>query len=258
MNISEIFKMIFADYPTSWPLTMFGLKHILMLCLVFGLVLVVALSLRNKSQSTTDKILRVSAWLLMILYIFDFFVQPFWTGTGYMIVNKLPFHICTFTGILLAFVTFNKKIEKLKVLTTVWEVAASTSYFLFPFGTLESRSMLSYSVLQPYLYHAVELFWGLFMLFTGKTQLKWKTIWQPIVGLFPMALWATLGQKLYFPNETGENFMALFTDVSGVVPHWVYLIALFTAAVIGITLIYGVYNLVVYIKQKRLTTKTIK
>lgn len=251
MNLSELFEKIFADRSTSWPFTMFGLKHILVLCLVFGVVYALAILLKNKNEQTKDKILRVSAYLLMGLYIFDFFVQPFWTGTGYILVNKLPFHICTFTGILLTFVTFNKKFEKLKVLTTVWAVAASTAYFLFPFGTSEFRSMLSYSVLQPYLYHAVELFWGLYMLFSGKTQLKWSTIWQPIVGLFPMAIWATIGQKLYFPNETGENFMALFTDVSGIVPHWVYLIALFTAAVIGVSLIYGIYNLVGYIKRKR-------
>lgn len=251
MNLTEFLENLFSNKTTSWSFKMFGLKHILVLCLIFGSVYLLAILLKNKSEQTKDKICRISAYLLVGLYIFDFFVQPFWTGTGYMTVSKLPFHICTFTGILLTFVTFNKKFEKLKVLTTVWAVGSATAYFLFPFGMSENTSMLSYSVLQPYLYHAVELFWGVYMLFSGKTQLKWSTIWQPIVGLFPMALWATIGQKLYYPNEIGENLMALFTDVSGIVPRWVYLLALFTAAVIGISLIYGIYNLIVYIKQKR-------
>ena len=89
------------------------------------------------------------------------------------------------------------------------------------------------------------------MLTTGRVELKWKTIWQPIVALFPMALWATIGQELYFPDSIGENFMALRTDVSGIVPHAVYLLALFTAAVLAITLIYAIFSVVKLIKKKR-------
>ena len=68
-----------------------------------------------------------------------------------------------------------------------------------------------------------------------------------------MALWATIGQELYFPDTPGENFMALRTDVSGIVPHAVYLLALFTAAVLAITLIYGIYNVIKLIKNRKNT-----
>ena len=93
------------------------------------------------------------------------------------------------------------------------------------------------------------------MLTSGKTQLKWSTIWQPIAYLLPLALWATFGQELYFPNTVGENFMMLRTDVSGIVPHYVYLLALFVGAVLAVSLLYLLYNVVIKVKNKKNKTQ---
>lgn len=248
MNLNEIFSQIFSNKPTENPISMFSWQHILIILFAIGTPVLLAVLLCKKQQKTQDILLKISAYLIIGLYVFDFFIQPFWAGS--MTVSKLPFHICTFTGILIAFATFNKKFEKLKTLITVWAILAPSAYVLFPFSTFENTAIYSYSTVQSYIYHIIEIFWGVYMLTTGKVQLKWKTIWQPIVGLFPMALWATIGQELYYPNTIGENFMALRTDVSGIVPHWVYLMALFTAAVLAITLIYGLYNLIVIINKK--------
>ena len=169
-----------------------------------------------------------------------------------MTVSKLPFHICTFTGILITLVTFNKKFEKLKVLTTVWSILAPIGFLMIPAAVLESDvALYSYSKLQTYIYHILEIFWGVYMLISKRVKLKWKTIWQPIVGLFPMALWATIGQELYYPNKIGENFMALRTDTTGICPHWLYIIALLTAALLAICLIYLIYNTIKYFNNKR-------
>ena len=88
------------------------------------------------------------------------------------------------------------------------------------------------------------------MVVSGTTKLEWKTIWQPIVGLFPMALWATIGQELYFPNEIGENYMFLRTDASAIVPQWMFIPALFIAAVLATSLTYLIYNAVINSKKK--------
>lgn len=252
MSLSELFYKIFSDKPTSNPINMFSWQHFLIILFAIGVPVLLATLLRKKSIKTQDLILKIAAYLIIGLYIFDFFVQPFWAGS--MIVNKLPFHICTFTGLLIVFTTFNKKFEKLKIVVTVWAVLAPSAYILFPFATFESAAIYSYSIVQSYLYHMIEIFWGVYMLTTGRVTLKWKTIWQPIVGLFPMALWATIGQELYFPDSIGENFMALRTDVSGIVPHGVYILALFTAACLAIALIYLIYFICIKIKSKKLNT----
>ena len=248
MTLNELFYKIFSNKPTNNPIYMFSWQHILIAIVSIGVPIILAILLRKKQSKTQDAILKVAAYLIIILYVLDFFLQPFWAGQ--IIVNKLPFHICTFTGLLIAFTTFNAKFSKIKVIVAVWAILAPSAYILFPFATFESTAIYSYSVLQSQVYHIIEIFWGVYMLVTNRVVLNWKTIWQPIVALFPMALWATIGQELYFPNEIGENFMALRTDVSGIVPHWVYIIALFIAAVLFVTLIYTIYNLVVYIRRK--------
>ena len=249
MNLNELFYKIFSNKPTNNPIDMFSWQHFIIILFAIGTPILLAICLRKKSVKTQETLLKVAAYLIIVLYIFDFFVQPFWAGS--MIVNKLPFHICTFTGLLIVFSTFNKKFEKLKVVVAVWAILAPSAYILFPFSTFSSTAIYSYSIVQSYLYHIIEIFWGVYMLTTGRVELKWKTIWQPIVGLFPMALWATIGQELYFPDSPGENFMALRTDVSGIVPHAVYLLALFTAAVLAIALIYCIYNICVLVKNRK-------
>ena len=253
MNLSELFYKIFSNKPTNNAIFMFSWQHWLIVLVGIGLPILLAVLLRKKEENTQEKILKIAAYLIIGLYIFDFFVQPFWAGQ--MIVNKLPFHICTFTGLLIAFTTFNKKFDKLKTIVTVWAILAPSAYLLFPFATFETTAIYSYSTMQSCIYHIIEIFWGVYMLTTGRVELKWKTIWQPIVALFPMALWATIGQELYFPDSIGENFMTLRTDVSGIVPHAVYILALFTAAVLAITLIYGIFSIVKLIRKKRSLAK---
>jgi RsiW-degrading membrane proteinase PrsW (M82 family) len=94
------------------------------------------------------------------------------------------------------------------------------------------------------MYHIIELFWGVFMIVSGISKLDWKNIWQPIIGLIPMAIWATIGQELYYPNELGENYMFLRTDTTGIVPHWLFIVALFIGFSLLIVLVYFIYNFI--------------
>lgn len=252
MKLADIFSKIFKNNPTTNGFSIFSWQYFILLAFEIAIPLVLAIILSKKSENTKSKTLKISALLLLIIYIFDFFIQPFYAGS--MITHKLPFHLCTATGILIVFVSFNKRFEKLKTIVSVWAVLSPLLWMLFPFNTYESVSLLSYSLIQSIIYHCIEFFWGLFMLLSGTAILRWKTIWQPIVGLFPMALWATIGQELYFPNEIGENFMMLRTDTTGICPKWVYIIALLLAAVIAISILYLIYYL--FNRKKNKSNKT--
>ncbi|MBR6737265.1 MAG: YwaF family protein [Clostridia bacterium] len=241
----ELFFKIFSDKYTANPTPLFGLVHIILIIFAIGGSIGLSLLLKNKSDSFKDKTLKIASLIVISLYIFDFFVQPFWNG-GYMYEGKLPFHICTLTGILLTFVTFNKRFDKLKVVVAVWAALAPSAFILFPVTLIDSEvSILSYSKIQSFLYHTVEAFWGIFILISGKVKLEWKTLWQPIVALFPMAIWATIGQEMFYPNEPGENFLMLRLDLQELgidMERWVFYVLLFLIATTVISLLYLMAN----------------
>ena len=112
----------------------------------------------------------------------------------------------------------------------------------------------SYPIIQTFLFHGLEIFWGVFMLVSKRVVLQWRDIWQPIAGLLPVAMWATIGQELYYPDTVGENFLFLHTDISAYAPQWLYIPSLFVAAVTEISLLYFVYWLIV---KNKLKTKSI-
>ena len=247
--MNKLFANIFRYIPSDRTIALFGIEYFLILIVIAALIATISILLKNKDSKVKQRVINISAITLITLYIFDFFVQPFWAGG--MIVHKLPFHICTATGVLIPFVTFNKKCNFMKRAVTVWAILAPAIWLIFPMNLLNSPNKLySYPIAQSYTYHIIELFWGVFMIVSGTTKLEWKTIWQPIVGLFPMALWATIGQELYFPNEIGENYMFLRTDASAIVPQWMFIPALFIAAVLATSLTYLIYNAVINSKKK--------
>lgn len=249
----ELFFKIFGDKYTQNPTPLFGLVHITLIVIAIGGSVALSLILKNKSDKVKDNALKISALIVISLYIFDFFVQPFWNG-GYMYEGKLPFHICTLTGILLTFVTFNKKFEKIKTVVAVWATLAPSMFLIFPVTLIDSDvSILSYSKIQSFLYHTVEAFWGIFTLISVKVKLEWKTLWQPILALFPMAIWATIGQEMFYPNEPGENFLMLRLDLAEMginMERWAYYVLLFLIASAVMALLYLVCNLLYKKKRK--------
>ena len=250
MTLHDLFSKIFSKIPDEVGFSIFSWQYFILLLFEIAIPVALAIIFAKKLNEKRDSVLRFSAIFLITIYIADFFVQPFYAGT--MIPHKLPFHICTATGVLLTFVTLNKKFEKMSKIVTVWAIISPLLWMIFPFDTYDiGTSLFSYSLIQPIIYHMVEFFWGLYMLISGKVQLPWKTLWQPIVALFPMAIWATIGQELYFPNELGENFLMLRTDTTGICPHWVFIVALFLAATIVISLVYLIYYLIVRAKDKK-------
>ncbi len=206
--------------------------------LIFGTTIALSIVFHNKSEKTKERVLHVTAVLVISIYIFDFFVQPFWND-GEMAIHKLPFHICTLLGILIPFVNFNPKFSFAKQAVTVWAVLAPLMFILLPLNYINRPVQpYSYSVIQTFLFHGLAFFWGVFMLVSQKTVLRWQDIWQPIVGLFPVVLWATIGQEMYYHGRVGENFLFLRTDISAYVPQWLLVPGLLFLASCAIALLY--------------------
>ncbi|MDE6583670.1 MAG: YwaF family protein, partial [Clostridia bacterium] len=129
--MSDFLKNIFGYIPSETKPSLFGWQHWLFIVAIFGATILCCLLFKNKSEKFKEKVLNTTAILVISLYIFDFFVQPFWND-GELAIHKLPFHICTLLGILVPFVNFNKKLGFAKQTITVWAILAPLMFILFP------------------------------------------------------------------------------------------------------------------------------
>ena len=88
-------------------ITLFSIWHILYIVLIVGLTIGAAYLLKNKTQETKEKVLKIIAYSAIALYIADFFILPLSRDSFDMDVDKLPFHICTLTACFIPFAQFN-------------------------------------------------------------------------------------------------------------------------------------------------------
>ena len=248
--MNQLFAKIFRYIPRESSVALFGWQHWLYIIGIIAGVVGLSVLFARKSEGTKSRVLNITAVLVVGLYLFDFFVQPFWHD-GEMAINKLPFHICTLVGVLIPFVNFSNKFKFARQTVVVWAILAPLAFVLLPLNYINRAiEPYSYPIIQTFVFHGLEIFWGVFMLVSGKVVLRWRDIWQPVVGLFVVALWATIGQELYYPDSVGENFLFLRTDISDVAAQWLLIPALFLAAVINIALLYLIYWLAIKLGQK--------
>ena len=252
----EFLKNVFSNIPRETSVSLFGWQHWLFILTTVIFATLMSIIFAKKSQKTKDRVLNITAITIISLYIFDLFVQPFWND-GKIAISKLPFHLCTFVGVLIPFVNFSGAFRFAKQTVVVWSVLASLAFILFPLKFINRPiEPYSYPIIQTFLFHGLEFFWGVFMLVSKKVVLRWRDLWQPIVGLLPAAAWATLGQELYYPATRGENFMFLRTDISAYAPQWLLLPTMLLTASVCIALLYCIYRLIA--KRKASKAQTIE
>ena len=240
--MQELFQKVFRYIPRETSIRLYGLSHILYIVLIIAIIVALCCVFHKKSEKVKARVINITAILIIGLYIFDFLVQPIWAGG--LMISKLPFHLCTLTGCLIPLVTFNKKCKWLEKMVVIWAILAPLIFIFAPLNYINVPAQpYSYPILQTFLYHGAEVFWGVFMLTSGRVKLEWKSVWQPVVGLFPAALLATIANVVYGDLAPGESFMFLITYITAVSPQWMYIPALIIAACLGTSVVYLIYNL---------------
>lgn len=247
--MQELFQKIFRYIPRETSIRLYGLSHIIYIVSIIAIIVTLCILFHRKNKETKDRVINITAIFIISLYIFDFLVQPIWAGS--LQISKLPFHLCTLVGCLIPFITFNKKFKFLEKPVVIWAILAPLIFIFAPLNYINvPAEPYSYPIVQTFIYHGAEVFWGVFMLTSGRVKLNWKSIWQPIVGLFPAALWATIANIVYGDLAPGESFMFLITDISAVAPQWMYIPALIIAACLGTAIVYLIYNLSIKTKKR--------
>ncbi len=236
----------------------FSFFHILYTVLIIGSTIALGIFLSKKGSEAAEKGLRIIAFSILFLYLSDFFIQPFMHGdasvAGNMNIDKLPFHICTLLGPVIAFVQFNKCFEKffnyIKEPVAILAIVAPLMYITYPNGAVGDISPICYRILQTFIYHGLVFSWGFNTIATRKVVPSVKNWWKALCCIMCIALWASLGNALYTNPEHHYDWFFLTGSSFPFVPPVLMPFAVVGAILGMVFIIYGIYYAFMAIKKK--------
>lgn len=192
----EIMNTLLSDRKGGATFSCFGIWHILYMVAIFGVILLVFLLVKDKSQTSKQRAIRLAIGVAFGLYIADFFLMPF--AYGQIDIEKLPFHMCTAMCVLSFLSRHNRRLEKWKLPFALLGLISNLIYVVYPAGIgWYQIHPLSYRALQTLLFHGAMTAYGLLTLAFDAGQLRWKDCWKELAVILVMTLWALLGNALY-------------------------------------------------------------
>ena len=177
--------------PVDVQMGAFSPWHIAYLIIIVAFPFFCALALKNSSAEKKDKFIKGLAIATLVLYVGDFFLQPFWNG-GEMVIDKLPFHICTFLCPMMMLCEYGKKFKTLYSAMALLAIVAPFMYMAYPntaFG--DTFTPWCYRVLQPFAYHGCVYAWGMLALIFGKVECNGKIVLKVLGVQAFITIWAT-------------------------------------------------------------------
>ena len=122
---------LFKKRTEPFEIAFLNFFHILYLLIILACAIGLAYYLKSHKEKTRPA-LRALAYATIVLYVSDFFLQPFVSSDFTMNIDKLPFHICTVLCPILAFTEFNPKFAKFKEPVAILSIAAPLMYLVYP------------------------------------------------------------------------------------------------------------------------------
>ena len=193
----ELVRNLLSENTSSLQIGLFDIWHFTYLFVIFFSAILVALLLRKKSAAAKDKTLRIYAYLVIGFYIADFFLMPLSDSYDMISVDKLPFHICTLTGVFVPFAQLNPKFKKIRPVIVCFAVASSLMWMCYPGSALGGQPPFSYIIFQTFMYHGLLFSWGFLQLAFGVTELNLRKLWMELCGALIILVWASLGNEVY-------------------------------------------------------------
>ena len=193
----EFVKMLFSENNSTLAIGLFDVWHFLYLAVILGGAVLLSLIYRNKSEKSKARLIRLFAYLTIGLYVADFFIMPLSDSYSGISVYKLPFNICTIAAVLVPFVEFNQSFAKIKKVVVTLSVTASLMWMCYPGSALGGQPPFSYIIFQTFMYHGFLFVWGFLNLSLGKVVLDFKKLWQELIGILAVLVWADFGNTIY-------------------------------------------------------------
>ena len=195
--MKDFFAWLFSENNSTLKITLFDGWHFLYLSVTAFLAIFLSLFFRKRSEEAKDRVIRIFAYLVIGLYVADFFIMPLSDSYSGISTYKLPFNICTVMAVLVPFVQFNKRLERIKGVVVVLSVTSSLMWMCYPGSALGGQPPFSYIIFQTFMYHAFLFCWGVFNLSFGRVTLSYKKIWRELVAILMMLVWAAFGNTVY-------------------------------------------------------------
>lgn len=254
----DILINLFKDDIGGPDITLFGFFHLFYFFIILATTFCLAYFLRNKDQSVKKKILDIYAIVVIGLYFCDFLVHPFMLDENRLIVDKLPYHLCTISALLVAITRiFPNHTSKIKNAVTVLGLVGALMYLTCPNGAVgPGVKAFSYRMIQTFLYHGCLFTYGVLAICYGECKLEFKKIFVEAIMIASLIL-ISLGANYSYSKPDGAggwvwHYDWFFTTGAsfGVSPY------LMPFVMLGIIFamccsIYGLYYLGVYIINKK-------
>ena len=176
-------------------ITLFSVWHFLYAGILLGTILLLSLVFRKRAQKTQDRFITVLTMLPIALYAADFFIMPL--AYGNIDVDKLPFHFCTMLSILMLFVQFGKPFGFMREAVTALAIVTPMMYLCYPGSAIGDITPFCYRVIQTFLYHGAVMAWGVCSVVLGRSTLRIKNIWKPLLLICAFLAWGSFGNAVY-------------------------------------------------------------
>ena len=245
--MKEFFAWLFSQNNSDLQIGLFDQWHFLYLFITFGGTLVLSL-IGRKFPKLQDRLLRTMAYLTVGLYLIDFFIMPLSDSYSGISAYKLPFNICTIMAVLVPFVQFNPRFEKIRQPIVTLSIASTLMWMCYPGTALGGQPPFCYIIFQTFMYHAFLFCWGVLNLAYGKVKYDIRKIWKEFVGILMIFVWACFGNGVY---DKGYNWFFIQESIFPFLPDKLMPLAVIFS-VFGVCLaIYGIYFALCAIKKDK-------
>ena len=248
--MNEFLKKLF-QFDGGPEITLFSGWHFMYIALTIVLPIALAFILKNKSDKAKNLTLSILAIAAVSVYIADFFIMPLARTSGEIDIDKLPFHICTFVGIMIPFAQFKaqnttKGGQAFREVVACLAIVSSLMYITYPGSALGEIGTFSYKVIQTFVFHGLVFSWGFLSLTTKSITLKFRNIWKVAIGILIVMAWATLGNASY----DDYNWFFLKESILPFIPDALMPLAVFGSVFAMCAIIYSIDLLVKKVVKK--------
>lgn len=233
----------------KYDITLFSVWHFMYIFMICGATLALALYLRNKAPETQKKWTNALAVALISTYIADFFLMPL-SRTDYSIdIDKLPFHICTLTAVMVQFVQFNSKFARLKQTVVCLATVSALMYICYPGSALGGILPWSYRVVQTFLFHGLSLTWGVINMTTGEVKMSYRNLPHEFMALLCMTVWAAIGNTLYSTTDRHFDWFFITGSTFPFIPKRLMPLVTVCSILAMCAIIHTIYYVIVRLKE---------
>ena len=248
----EFIRTVFSQNNSEMAIGLFDVWHFLYLFIILGGTIFLTLLYKNKSEQAKAKLIRLFAYLTIGLYVADFFIMPLSDSYSGISVYKLPFNVCTIMAVLVPFVEFNPKFSKIKKPIVTLSVTSSLMWMCYPGSALGGQPPFCYLIFQTFMYHGFLFAWGFLNLSVGKVVLDFKKMWQELVGILMILVWADFGNTIYGREN---NWFFIETSIFPFLPDAIMPLAVVFSVFGSCFVVHCIYYAVRAVSQKRAARK---